>query len=325
MFGLHPALAPLYPMWDAGTLAAVHAVGQQDPTRSHFEAMAEMERAAPSSSLRTGWIDRTLGATPGQGGFQAVQVGSPELPTSLIGPNPKFAIGSLDSVKLAVDQNLVPMSTWRAAVTRLHRGARPVTARPLQGALDAVSQVQKAARSGASAGDLGYPGGGLGQALHDVAQLIKANLGLRVATLDYGNWDMHDGMGTVDGGWMVNQLTELSGAMAAFATELGPDLDRVTLITLSEFGRRVQENGSQGLDHGHGNAVLIMGGGVRGGKVYGRWPGLADLRLDQGDLAGTTDYRSIVTEVLQRRLGVGSVSAVFPGFRPQSLGMFTPV
>jgi uncharacterized protein (DUF1501 family) len=216
------------------------------------------------------------------------------------------------------------MSGWQSALTALHAGARPETAAPLNGALEAVSRVQNAARSAVSAGDLGYPGGGLGPALHDVAQLIKAGLGLRVATLDYGNWDMHNGMGTVDGGWMVDQLTELSTSLAAFAKELGPGLDRVTLITLSEFGRRVEENGSQGLDHGHGNVVFVVGGGIRGGKVYGRWPGLAEPRLDQGDLAATTDYRGIVSEVLQRRLGVGSVSAVFPGLKPQPLGLFAP-
>ncbi len=286
MFGLHPALAPLFPLWDAGKIAAVHAVGQADPTRSHFTAMDEMERAAPGSSLRTGWIDRTLGALPGGNGFEGTQVGSPDLPRSMIGPNAKFAIDSIAFVKLAVGDDLVGLPTWRAAAAKL-----------------------------------GYPKGSLGSALHDVARLVRANVGLRVATVDFGGWDMHAGLGRFNAGWMHDQLTTLSGALAAFAAELGPDLDRVTLVTLSEFGRRVRENGSGGLDHGHGNVVLLLGGGVAGGKVYGRWPGLADAALVDGDLAGTTDYRAVISEVLARRCGVAAGSTVFPDFAAAPLGV----
>lgn len=173
----------------------------------------------------------------------------------------------------------------------------------------------------AAASAVGYPKGGLGDALHDVARLVKANVGLRVATVDFGNWDMHADLGRSDAGWMHDQLTQLSGALAAFATELGTDLNRVTLITLSEFGRRVEQNGSGGLDHGHGNAVLLLGGGVAGGTVYGRWPGLAEAALVDGDLAGTTDYRAVLSEVLSRRCGVAAARTVFPGFAAAPLGV----
>jgi uncharacterized protein (DUF1501 family) len=142
-----------------------------------------------------------------------------------------------------------------------------------------------------------------------------------VASVEYGDWDMHVGLGSATGGWMFNHLTELSTALAAFGTDLGPDFSKVTLLTLSEFGRRVGENASNGLDHGHGNAVLVMGGGIKGGAVRGRWPGLGAADLVDGDLAGTTDYRSIVSEVLTTRCGVPSTTTIFPGFKPQPVGI----
>jgi uncharacterized protein (DUF1501 family) len=319
-FGLHPALAPLFGLWDAGNMAAVHAVGQVDPTRSHFEAMAEMERAAPTSSLRTGWVDRTLGAFGDPGRFAGTQVGSGSLPASMIGPNAKFAMNSIAGMKLAVGEDLVPLSRWKSSIATLHHGARPAVSQPLNSGLNAIGDIAKLQKAPDDAKALGYPDGNLGQALHDVARLVKAKLGLRVATIDYGNWDMHVGLGRSDNGWMHNQLTELSTALAAFAKELGSDLSKVTLITLSEFGRRVEENGSQGLDHGHGNAVLVVGGGVKSG-VHGRWPGLAADKLVDGDLAGTTDYRSIVSEVLKKRCGVASTTDIFPGFKARAVGL----
>ena len=322
MFGLHPAMEPVFKLFDNGTMAAVHAVGQADPTRSHFEAMAEMERAAPSSSLRTGWIDRTLGSLGNIGGFAGTQVGSGSLPDSMIGPNMKFAMNSIAGVKLSVAEDLVPLSRWRSAMKTLHTGAAPELRAPMTNALGAVGRMGKLQKNaGKSAKDLGYPESGLGNALHDVARLIKADMGLRVATVDYGNWDMHVNIGKSDGGWMFNQLQEMSKALAAFAAELGTDgLKRTTLITLSEFGRRLEENGSGGLDHGHGNVVLALGGGLNKG-VHGRWPGLGAAKLVDGDLAGTTDYRSIVSEVLKKRVGVDSTTDIFPGYKPKTVGL----
>jgi uncharacterized protein (DUF1501 family) len=166
-----------------------------------------------------------------------------------------------------------------------------------------------------------YPEGALGIALREVARLVKSGVGLRAATIDVGDWDMHVGLGTSDRGWMFDQLSRLGQALAAFATDLGDRFADVTLVTLSEFGRRVAENGSGGVDHGHGNACLVLGGGVVGGKVHGTWPGLGAGQLDEGDLAGTTDYRTILAELLEKR-GKLSSAEVFPQLGRERLGMF---
>ena len=324
MFGLHPALKPVYDLWDAGSFAAVHAVGQVNPTRSHFEAMDEMERAAPSSSIRTGWIDRTLGEVASPDTFTVTQVGSPTLPRSMVGPHAKFGLGSINDVKTAIDPKQVPLATWRKALSIANATARQEVSAPLRNALGAVKTITPLRTQGdenAAAVAAGYPAGNLGRALHDLATLITADIGVRVATLDYGDWDMHVGLGRSDSGWMHDHLTELATALAAFAKQLGSKLGSTTLLTLSEFGRRVEENGSGGLDHGHGNAVLVLGGGIKGGAVHGKWPGLGPTELADGDLAGTTDYRSIVAEAVQHQVGVGT-APVFPGFKPVATGLF---
>ncbi len=320
-FGLHPAMAPLFPLWEAGTFGAVHAVGQQDPTRSHFEAMEEMERAAPTSSLRTGWIDRTLGMIGDQDIFTGTAIGGGALPQSMLGPHAKFAMQNISGTKVSIGEDLVPLTRWRKAMSTINKGAGAEVTAPLTNALRAIDAIRPLQQQPDDPAKAGYPSGGLGSALHDVARLVKAGVGLRVASVEFGNWDMHSGLGTPTAGWMFDQLTELSTALAAFAKELGPDFGKVTLLTLSEFGRRVGENGSNGLDHGHGNAVLVLGGGINGGKVLGRWPGLGASDLVDGDLAGTTDYRSIVSEVLTKRLNVSSNTTVFPGFKPTAVGI----
>ncbi len=323
MFGLHPALAPLYDLWDAGQMAAVHAVGQDDPSRSHFAAQEAMERAAPGSGVRTGWIDRTLGGLGNPGGLTATQVGTgSQLPLSMSGPNLKFAVGTIAGVKLSGSGSQVPLNGWKAGLKASRAGTSAQVWQPLTAAFQAVGNLSALAAKTDDPKTYGYPNSNLGNALHDTGRLIKANLGLRVATVDLGDWDMHAGLGKSDSGWMHRQLTELSTALAAFAKQLGPDgMKNTTLITLSEFGRRIEENGSGGLDHGHGNAVLVMGGGLKKG-VHGKWPGLAASARVDGDLAGTTDYRSIVSEVLKKRCGVTSVSGVFPGFKPKAVGLF---
>ncbi len=320
LFGLHPAMAPLFPLWGAGSFGAVHAVGQANPTRSHFAAMEEMERAAPSSSLRTGWIDRTLGVIGDDSVFTGTAVGGGGLPESMSGPHAKFAMQDIAGTKVSIGEDLVPLTRWRSAMATMNGGARAEVKAPLTNALRAIGSIRPLQQQPSDAAAAGYPAGGLGGALHDVARMVKARIGLRVASVEYGDWDMHSGMGNATGGWMFTHLTELSTALAAFAKELGPDFNNVTLLTLSEFGRRVGENGSNGLDHGHGNAVLVLGGGIQGGKVHGRWPGLGAADLMDGDLAGTTDYRSIVAEVLTKRLGVSGTS-IFPGFKAKPVGI----
>ena len=326
VFGLHPALAPLLPLWTAGSLAAVHAVGQEDPSRSHFTAMAELERAAPGTTLRTGWLDRTVGLRAPGSVFQAAEVGSTSPSAALAGPAPELVLGSIDDFDLWGAWDDHQRQLWTTTLQRMHAGA-PAAARAAAGnALAAVrTTTALAAQAKKEPVPAGYPKDSeLARALRDVVRLVKAKVGLQVACVDFGDWDMHSDMGNADSGRMHDHLDELARCLAAFAADLGPMLDGVTLVTLSEFGRRVEENGSGGADHGHGNAVLLLGGGVAGGQVYGQWPGLADDDLVDGDLAGTTDYRQILAEVLVRRCGLASPGDVFPGLVPAPLGVVRP-
>ncbi|MBU2664261.1 DUF1501 domain-containing protein [Actinoplanes bogorensis] len=319
MFGLHPALAPLLPLWQSGRLAGVHAVGQSNPTRSHFAAMEAMENAAPGTSIRSGWLERMLGVTGATGALAGVSVGHAMPDRLFAGPTPSVSMSAIDKFTLAGDSAKRPMA---AALRSLYADAPPLQAGPALAADRALtaSGVVRAVVGGSS-----YPATDLGNALKDVARLIKAKAGLAAVSVDCGDWDMHEGLGAaVKGQRMYDNLTELALALAAFAADLGPEaMKSVTLLTISEFGRRVQENGSRGADHGHGNAMLLMGGGVKGGKVYAKWPGLAPGALVAGDLAVTTDYRSVIGEILQKRCGFGSLSQVFPGVSPSTFGLAT--
>jgi uncharacterized protein (DUF1501 family) len=285
--------------------------------------MEEMERAAAGTSVRTGWLDRMLGLSGATSPWTGVSIGGTNPTRSLAGPSPDLGITTVDGFTLAGESASVPMArTLRA----LHQDGPAALAGVLSGpalaATDAVATVAGLPAYAPANGAV-YPDTALAKALRDVARLIKANVGMRAACVDFGDWDMHEGLGTaVAGQRMHTHLAELATALAAFATDLGTDgLANVTLLTLSEFGRRVAENGSKGVDHGHGNAMLLLGGGVRGGTVYGRWPGLAPAALAAGDLAATTDYRAVLGEVLQKRCGVGSLAEVFPGVAPATLGL----
>ncbi|WP_305788885.1 DUF1501 domain-containing protein [Symbioplanes lichenis] len=321
MFGLHPALAPLLPMWKSGTLGAVHAVGQPNPTRSHFAAMEEMERAAAGTSLRTGWLDRMLGMTGATGPLAGVSLGG-AMPTRLFaGPSADVSMASVDGFTLAGESAKRPMA---AALRSMYATAPAPLAGPAlaaDAALTATTSIRATAY--APANGAVYPKTELGAALRDVARLVKADVGLAAAAVDSGDWDMHEGLGTATKGQrMYDNLAEVAEALAAFATDLGPaGMNKVTLVTVSEFGRRVAENASRGVDHGHGNAMLLMGGGVRGGTVYSQWPTLAPAALADGDLAATTDYRAVIGEILQQRCGFGALTDVFPGVKPSSFGL----
>jgi uncharacterized protein (DUF1501 family) len=321
MFGLHPALAPLFPLYSAGSLAFVQAVGQPSRTRSHFAAMEEMENAAPGSALRSGWIDRMIGVTGSASTFSAVHVGSGGAPKSMLGPNPELVLSDLASFKLSSPSGTVEQEKWASTLKALHANAPDSVKGPALATVAASAAASQIATSYPTPTTAVYPDTPLAKSLKEVARLVKAKAGLRAATIDVGNWDMHSGLGASDKGWMFDQLTALSKALVAFVTDLGDKLSDVTLVTLSEFGRRAGENGSGGLDHGHGNACFVLGGGVVGGKVYGRWPGLATDQLDDGDLAGTTDYRTILAEVLEKR-GKLSSAEVFPQLGTERLGIF---
>lgn len=323
-FGMHPAMAPLKPLYDAGTFGIVHAVGMAEPNRSHFQAMEEMERAAPGTSLRTGWIDRVIGLRDTGTPFQAMQLGSGMAASAFLGPAPELAMWSVDSFGHDAAWDATERARWDTALRSMHSGAVATVADPALLALEALSTTAAMKDSGyIPAHGAVYPDGDLGNALKDTARLIKAGVGLQVAAIDYGDWDMHSGMGTTDEGWLHDHLTELSAALAAFNQDMGPQMNSTTLATLTEFGRRVEENGSGGVDHGYGQVVMLMGGGVVGGKVHGVWPGLAEADLIDGDLAATTDYRVVLAELLEKRCEATGMSSIFPGISSSRLGIAT--
>ncbi len=333
MFGLHPDLAPLEPFWTAGRMAAVHAAGLKVPNRSHFSAMEEVEDADPGSAVRRGWINRAIGLDGDAFPAEAVQFGSTIVPTSMTGPAPVIATASMKELVLAGANPRWDDETWQARRRRQletiwspARGALGVSARD---ALATVDQLAPTARETyAPHNGAVYPtdwrARDLGEALADTAQLIRAEVGTEVVAIDYGSWDMHTGVGTLEWGDMQSMLKGLSSALAAFLTDVSDLGNRVTVVTISEFGRRAEVNGGGGLDHGWGNMMLLFGGGVRGGQYYGRWPGLGPDSLVEGDLKVTTDYRNVLGEVVVTRLG-RSINKVFPGlpYKPRHI-MTTP-
>lgn len=327
LFGMHPALSALEPLWTGGKLAFAHATGMPSPNRSHFSAMDEMERAAPGTSARTGWIDRTLGLHAAGGPFSAVQMGSTSIPESMVGPVPELGMESIASFKLSGAGNATQRANWTKALTALHSDAPPGLQDAATGTLGALGTAATLAAAGYTpANGAAYPNTSLGRALRNTAQLIKADIGLRALTIDLGDWDMHAGLGRVDSGWMHDKLADLGGALAAFATDLGTWLDTTTLVTISEFGRRVQENESGGVDHGWGNVMAVLGGHVVKG-VHVAMPASGNLldeaNLTDGDLTATTDYRAVLADVLVNRTGASTdqVRTVFPGYAGAALGI----
>jgi uncharacterized protein (DUF1501 family) len=325
MFGMHPALSSLQPFWNSGNLAFVQAAGLPAPNRSHFSAMDELERAAPGTSARTGWLDRTIGLHAAGGPFGAIQLGSTDIPESLAGPWPVLGMSSIDSFSLSSAGDTASRARWSTALNAFHNHAPAELADTAATTLSALDTAATLA-AGTYTPDNGasYPNSDLGKALSNAAQLIKANVGTRVITIDEGNWDMHSGLGPVDYGWMHDNLTNLGDALGAFATDLGTAMSGVTLVTISEFGRRVQENESGGVDHGWGNLMMVLGGHVNT-AVHGTWPTLADAALTDGDLTATTDYRAVLADVLVNRTGASStqIQEVFPNYSGTTLGVTT--
>jgi uncharacterized protein (DUF1501 family) len=312
-FGLHPSLAPLKPLYEAKTLAIVEAVGSPDPTRSHFDAQDFMESGTPGRSARQdGWLNRALIAEPGNvSPLRAVSLG-PELPLMLRGANPAVAVANLQSFRLpgpAVTGAFASMYADASDAALRNAGKETFEA---MGIIQRLDQQPYLPSGGAE-----YPNGRLGQSLRQIARLIKANVGLEVAFAEIDGWDHHVnevGANAAEG-QLANVLREFGGSLAAFHADLGPRIEDVTLVTMSEFGRTAHENGDRGTDHGHANVMFVMGGGVRGGCVYGDWPGLADAQLYEGrDLALTTDFRDVLAELVVKRLGNQGVTGVFPGY-----------
>jgi uncharacterized protein (DUF1501 family) len=328
-FGLHPALAALKPFWDNGTFGVVHAAGLTNPNRSHFAAMEEIENAAPGSSIRTGWLDRTLAldsTAPASAPFKGTTIGG-RAPRSTAGPQPDLTMRSLQDFSLSGTSTAQERATWTTALTALHSGATSAVADPARSTLNALSSVATlAAETYLPGGGAVYPDTDLGRAFRDAAHLIRSPHQVDVLTIDEGDWDMHAGLGTVGAGWMHDKLTELGATLAAFATDLGPTMDRVTVVTMSEFGRRTAENASGGVDHGWGNAMLLLGGGVAGGVVHGDFRGLDTTQLTEGDVTATTDFRWVLADLLVNRCGatLDEARAVFPGWNGARLGVSRP-
>jgi uncharacterized protein (DUF1501 family) len=318
-FGLHPRLGPLKPLYDARQLAIVHACGSPDGTRSHFDAQDYMETATPGvKSTQDGWLNRYLhareheAATP----FRAVAL-SPQLPRSLQGLEPALAIGQIGQFGIRAGEMM--QASFEAEYAAAAQGVLHQTGRE---AFDAVKMLKNAdPRRYQPENGAEYPRSPYGEALKQIAQLIKADVGLEVAVAESGNWDHHVNEGAANG-LIANRLDDFANGIAAFVRDLGDRMSDVVVLTMSEFGRAVAENGNRGTDHGHGNAMMMIGGNVRGGKVYGKWPGLArEQRYEGRDLAVTTDFRTVFSEVVHGHLGLNDTRPVFPGFRgPTSIG-----
>ena len=315
-FGLHPALAPLKPLWDARVLAPIHAIGSPDPTRSHFDAQDYMESGTPGvKSTADGWLNRYCqhqrehDETP----FRAVSFG-PELPRILAGSAPSLAIGDLRTFGVRAPNDQARDQLTRAFEALYDTAPTGLLASSAQEGFEAANMLKKieperyTPEHGAS-----YPNGRFGQSLLQIAQLIKAGVGLEIAFADVTGWDTHVNQGA-EQGQLAARLGEFAQSLAAFAQDLGDRMNDVVLVTCSEFGRTIAQNGSAGTDHGRATAMLVMGGPVRGGRVLGRWPGLAPAaRFEGRDLAVTTDFRDLFAEILGRHLGSDALESVFPG------------
>jgi uncharacterized protein (DUF1501 family) len=323
-FGLHPALAPLKELYDDGLFAAVHAAGSPDPSRSHFDAMHFMELGTPGlKTTTTGWIGRHLQSVAWQNNspFRAIGMGA-MVPESLRGPITPLSIRSIADFHFRGREN--ELRRLQESLASLYRIDAP------QGALDGqaklvfetVETLEKLNIDNyRPAHGAAYAADEFGKGLQQVAQLIKADVGLEVACLDLGGWDTHEQQGTLDG--VFNALLgALARGLQAFCTDLAERMQNVTVVVMSEFGRRLAENASGGTDHGHGNAMFLLGGGVNGGQVFSRWPTLAPEALNEGDLAITTDYRDVLAEMVVRRLHNGALDQVFPGYGPAPLDLF---
>ncbi len=317
-FGLHPSLSSFEPLWKDGHLAIVHAAGSPDTTRSHFDAQDYMESGTPGvKSTEDGWLNRALrnGADiEKEPPFRAVALGG-RMPRILSGSEPAVAIDNINSFGVGgKNPGAVPLantfeSMYSQSVDSVLHGTGAET-------FDAVKMLKSAnPEQYTPAPGANYPRGPFGQALKQTAQLIKADLGVEVAFADVGGWDTHVNQGAAQG-QLAGRLAEFSQSIAAFWTDLGQLADGTVLVTMSEFGRTARENGNRGTDHGHANVMFIIGGPVRGGRVYGKWPGLSADRLYEGrDLALTTDFRQVVGEVVYRHLGNRNLASVFPGFQ----------
>jgi uncharacterized protein (DUF1501 family) len=307
-FGLHPSLASLKPMYDARHLAIVDAVGSPDPTRSHFDAQDYMESGTPGlKATSDGWMNRALLKQAGPASpLRAVSLGS-GLSRTLRGPNDAIAVNNLNDFQVR-DQKTA--ATFENMYDHSRDTVLNGTGKETFSAVKIMQSIQKQKYTPANGAK--YPGGKFGQNLQQIARLIKADVGVEVAFAEIGGWDTH----VNEANQLSNNLREFGDSLAAFYQDMGDRMEDVTVVTMSEFGRTVRENGDRGTDHGHANVMFAMGGDIRGGKVYGDWPGLRDdEQLYEGrDLNLTTDFRDVLGELVSRHIGNSNLNAVFPGY-----------
>lgn len=317
-YGLHPALAPLKPLFNKGHLAVIHAAGSPDNTRSHFDAQDYMELGTPGiKGTPDGWLNRLLTEKRGEENpFRAVAL-TQRLPRILAGRVPALTMTSIEEFRL---RNALLAPT----LEKLYLNVKdPLLRQGGENLFEAMKILRNVEATLPPAASDGYPNGRFGGSLKEISRLIKANVGLEIAFTEIEGWDTHVNEGGAKG-QMANHLKELADAIAAFHQDLGDRMDDVVLLTLSEFGRTARENGNRGTDHGHANVMFVLGGKVKGGKVYGRWPGLEPELLYEGrDLDLTTDFRAVCAEVLSRHMGQKDLSKVFPGYKfpSRSLGL----
>lgn len=323
-FGFHPALRPLLPVWQEGDLGLIHACGAPDESRSHFKAMELMERGVETThGPASGWINRHLTTLDTGNGSPLRAVGLGEaVQRSLKGAIPVTALRSISQFHLAGDPQVESM--MQAGLSSLYQAGNPlgVLGQETLHILQVLAELNPAAYQ--PGGSARYPEGDFGTGLRQVAMLVRAEVGLEVAAIDLGGWDTHFAQGTNDG-HMPELMAELAGGLAALYTDLGDFRSRLTVVVMTEFGRRVKENASLGTDHGHGGVMMLMGGNVAGGRVLGDWPGLEpELLFGPGDLAVTTDYRDVLGEVCRLRLNNPETAAIFPDHTPRQSGFVRP-
>jgi len=318
-FGLNPALAPLKPLWERHELAIVHAAGSPDATRSHFDAQDYMESGTPGrKGTNDGWLNRALPKEFHEPSPVRAISSGPVLPRSLRGARDAVAIGKVDDFSIrdaGAERTLESM--YAQTQDRILNGA----AHEMFEASATLQSLAKAPYQPSEGAD--YPRGRFGESMRQIAQLIKADVGVEVAFADIGGWDHHvNEVGPrASVGQLPNVLSAFGRGLAAFYTDLGDRMENVVVVTMSEFGRTAKENGGRGTDHGHANVMFAMGGRVAGGKVYGKWPGLAQEQLHEGrDLAVTTDFRDVLAEAVMKHLGNRDIQAVFPGYAASEEG-----
>lgn len=318
-FGLHPAMKPLARFWQSKQLAVVHSAGSPDNTRSHFDAQDYMESATPGvKATRDGWLNRVLQTEKAKDGspFRAVSL-TGQLPRSLYGRAPSVAMTDLSDFAIKAGDYTRSVQggfegIWQENAKDSLSGAGAETFE----AVNFLKQANPAQYQPENAAV--YPNSPLGRSLRQIAQLIKAGVGLEVAFAESNGWDTHNNQTLANSslGQMANLLRDFAASIAAFATDLGKRMDDVVLLTMSEFGRTARENGSRGTDHGHGNAMLVLGNAVKGGTVFADWKGLKNDQLNEGrDLAVTTDFRDVFGEVAYKHLGNKDLNKIFPNYK----------